>query len=81
MQINQSIVISNLASELDRIEGVQSVVDIKITNLYDTLNGYSGNIYNIDTATKNGIIYPSLDPCIFEVKYPNLDIQGRVVAF
>ena len=53
---------------------------IIITNKYKTANGYSGNLYDIDTATKNGIIYPSLDPSIFELKYPGIDIEGRVVG-
>ena len=35
---------------------------------------------DIDTATKQGVIYPSLDPSIFEVKFPNQDIKGRVVT-
>jgi hypothetical protein len=25
------------------------------------------------------MIYPSLDPCVFEVKYPNKDIKGRAL--
>jgi hypothetical protein len=41
--------------------------------------GYSGNVYDIKAATRNNIIYPSLDPSIFEVKYPDTDIKGRVV--
>ena len=81
MQINQSIVISNLMSELDRVEGVQTVVDITIENLFDTNEGYSGNVYDIKTATKNKTIYPSMDPAIFEVKYPDKDIKGRIVTF
>ena len=28
----------------------------------------------------NNVVYPSLDPMIFEVKYPNNDIQGRVTT-
>jgi len=24
-------------------------------------------------------LYPSLDPSIFEIKYPNADIKGKVV--
>ena len=79
MQINGPLNISNLISQLDRLEGVQSIPSLQITNLYDTNNGYSGNVYNIDSATRNNIVYPSLDPCIFEVKYPNADIKGRVV--
>lgn len=79
-QINQPIVISKLYTDLDRIEGVQTVTRIKIVNLYETVNGYSGNVYDIAAATKAGVIYPSLDPSIFEVKYPNKDIIGKVVT-
>lgn len=80
-QINQPIVISNLFTELDKVEGVQTVVDVKIKNLYDTTLGYSQHAYNIQEATKDGIIFPSLDPSIFEIKYPDNDIIGRVRAF
>ena len=79
MQINGPLNISNMISQLDRLEGVQSIPSLEITNLFDTNNGYSGNVYDINAATKNSIVYPSLDPCIFEVKYPNADIKGRVV--
>jgi hypothetical protein len=79
MQINGSINISNIISELDRLDGVQSIPELVFTNLYDTHAGYSGNVYNIDLATRNGILYPSLDPCIFEIKYPDNDIKGRVI--
>jgi len=81
MQINEPVMLSNLYSEMDRVEGVQSVTDIEITNKYDTNEGYSGHVYDIEAATKNRIIYPSLDPCIFEIKYPNKDIKGRTVTF
>ena len=80
-QINQPIVISNIFTELDKVEGVQSVVDVKLVNYYDTTLGYSGNAYDIQSATRNGIIFPSLDPSIFEIKYPDNDIIGRVRAF
>ena len=79
-QINQPIVISNVYTELDRVEGVQSVTTVKIVNLYDSKTGYSGNVYDIDAATKAGVIYPSLDPSIFEIKFPNNDIIGKVVS-
>ena len=79
MQINASINISNLMTELDRIDGVQSVVGLDIINKYDRNRGYSGNIYDIRSATKHNIVYPSLDACIFEVKYPDSDIKGRIV--
>ena len=79
MQINEPLILSSLTSELDGIEGVQSVLDIEIVNLYDEAAGYSPNFYDVEGATKNKILYPSLDPCIFEIKYPNKDIKGRVV--
>ena len=80
-QINQPIVISNLFTELDKVEGVQTVVDVRITNLTDIDAGYYPNAYDIRSATKDGIIFPSLDPSIFEVRYPDNDIIGKVRAF
>ena len=79
MQINGPINISNLISELDNVGGVQSVASLEFTNLFDTESGYAGNVYDIKAATKNNILYPSLDPSIFEIKFPNNDISGRVV--
>jgi len=80
-QINQPIIISNVFTELDKVEGVQTVADVKIFNLYDPTLGYSGNAYDIPLATRDGIIFPSLDPSIFEIKFPDNDITGRVRAF
>jgi len=79
MQINGSIDMNAIRADLDLVEGVQTVTSFEIENKYSTANGYSGNLYDIASATKHGILYPSLDPCIFEVKYPNRDIQGRTV--
>lgn len=79
-QINQPIVISDIYTLIDRIDGVQTVKSVNITNKYGESNGYSKYAYDISAGTLNGIIYPSLDPSIFEVKYPNTDIQGRVTT-
>ena len=51
---------------------------ILVENKYKTSDGYSGNFYNISSGMVNGVLYPALDPSIFEVKYPNSDIQGKV---
>jgi hypothetical protein len=64
---------------LDRVEGVQTVKNIEITNKYGNNLGYSQYGYDIKGATYNNVIYPSLDPSIFEIRYPDTDIQGRVV--
>ena len=53
---------------------------VVIQNKFQTSSGYSGYVYDIQSVIKDGVIYPSLDPCIFEVKYPNIDIQGRVIG-
>ena len=78
-QINQPILLRDLYVRLDRIIGVQTVKDIKITNKAGTTSGYSQYSYDISSATQNQVIYPSLDPSIFEVKFPDNDIKGRVV--
>ena len=79
-QINQPIILSDLFVALSRVNGVQSVSLIKITNKVGTNNGYSQYAYSIEGATVNNTIYPSLDPMIFEVKYPLTDIKGRIVT-
>ena len=79
-QINQPIILRNIYILLDKIKGVQTVKDITITNLSGINLGYSPYSYDIEAATISNVIYPSLDPSIFEVKYPDQDIQGRVVS-
>ena len=79
-QINQPIVLSDLGYEISLVDGVASVTDINIVNKYRTSQGYSGNGYDVEGALKNGILYPSLDPSIFEVKFPLKDIRGEVIG-
>jgi hypothetical protein len=78
-QINEPIILRDLYVILDEVEGVQTVKNITISNKVGTALGYSEFAYDIPGATINNVVYPSLDPMIFEVKYPNTDIQGRVV--
>jgi hypothetical protein len=78
-QINQPIVVPNLYVLLDALDGVQTVRSVKIENIAGTTSGYSPWAYDMDGANQNGTIYPSLDPSIFELKNPNIDIKGRVV--
>jgi len=78
-QLNQPIMIRDLYILLDKIKGVQTVKNVSITNKAGTSTGYSQYAYDIEGATQNQIIYPSLDPSIFELKYPNQDIKGKVV--
>jgi hypothetical protein len=80
-QFNQPILLNDLAAKLSVVEGVQALVNIQIKNNVSKASGYSGNEYNIEMATSNNVIYPSQDPCIFEVKFPDADIRGKVVGY
>ena len=77
-QINEPINIGDVNSLLYTINGLKTVNNVIFTNLFGENSGYSKFKYNFDAATRNGTIYPSLDPSIFELKYPNTDIIGRV---
>ena len=77
-QINQPITLSDIQSKLLQVKGVQSVVKLEIINKQG--GNYSQYGYDIAGATKNGNVYPSLDPAVFEIRFPDVDIQGRVVV-
>ena len=78
--INQPIILRELSTLLDTVDGVQTVQNITISNKAGTTSGYSQYAYDIQGATQGGVIYPSLDPSIFEVKNPGIDIKGKVVS-
>ena len=77
--INQPIVLADITSRLLQVKGVQNVIKVEITNKQG--GDYSPYAYDIPGAIRLGNIYPSVDPSIFEVRFPNTDIQGRVVPF
>jgi len=89
-QINQPIMLSDIAYQLSVVEGVASLVapivdnpnliNVTNSNSFETSNGYSGNLYDIAKGTLDNIVYPAVDPSIFEIKYPNTDIIGNVVG-
>ena len=79
-QINEPILLRDIYVTLDRIEGVQTVKNVEIVNKTGAGLGYSEYAYDTKGATINNVVYPSIDPMIFEVKYPDSDIQGRVVS-
>ena len=80
-QINQPIIESEVYNIIANVKGVQSVTNIIFKNISGIASGYSQYKYDFETATKQGIIYPSLDPSIFEIKYPNSDIQGKITQY
>lgn len=78
-QINQPIYISDIYNILSQIKGVQNIMSVKLTNLSG--GQYSEISYDFQGALKNNIIYPPVDISIFEIKFPDTDIRGRVVSF
>ena len=79
--INQPIIISEIENLIAGVLGVQTLENVKLENVNGTSLGYSQYKYDFGQATKKGIIYPSLDPSIFELKNPNTDIKGKVITY
>ena len=77
--INQPILLKDISILLDKVEGVQTVTNVEIKNIAGASKGYSDYSYDTLAATDKGVIYPSVDPMVFELKYPQADIVGRVV--
>ena len=80
-QINQPIPKYDVINIISNVKGVQSLMGVTFKNFYDSDKGYSGNIYDLTSAERKGVIYPSLDPSIFEIKFPDTDITGQVVSY
>lgn len=76
--INQPINLSDIYTLLDKVKGVQTVQKINIINKVG--GDYSQYGYDIVGATRKNVVYPSYDPMIFEVKFPDLDIKGRITT-
>ncbi len=76
-QINEPIILRDITNLLDNIEGVQTVKNVLVSN--KTSGDYSTYSYDVEGATINQVVYPSIDPMIFEVKFPNSDIKGKIV--
>jgi hypothetical protein len=79
VSIMQPIEIGEIELKLTKVSGVRSVVDVEIVNLTTEDGNYSENEYDIKAATTGKTIYPSMDPSIFEIKFPKKDIIGRII--
>ena len=58
---SQPINLSQLQLEIAKVDGVQSVANLDVHNLTTLDGNYSSVSYDIASATKNGIVYPSVD--------------------
>ncbi len=82
--INQAIILNDLFINLAAVEGVQSVVNLEIFNRYAFKDGgdYEGFRYDIPGNALdevNKVVFPSLDPMIFELRFPDSDIIGSAI--
>ena len=80
-QVNQPIIKSEIMNLIGAVRGVQTVEKVKLENIFGETQGYAQYKYDFEQATKKEVIYPSLDPSIFELKYPDNDISGRVITY
>lgn len=80
MQIKQPIYLNDLANTLNKISGVRTVNEINFVCKHDPAGiTYSSVYYDIAGATKDGVVYPSMSPSIFEIRYPATDIVGSAL--
>ena len=78
-QVNEPIIYRDVFNLLDKIEGVQTIKNVFFTNKTITDGDYSQYAYDVEGATINQVLYPSIDPMVFEVKFLNSDIKGKIV--
>ena len=76
--IGEPLVITDLFKALKDVDSVVDVVKVNVMNKSGA--PYSEVLFNIDKATSTtGRIVTPPRTAIFEIKYPSIDIKGRVV--
>lgn len=78
--IDQPIIVSDIHNIIYNNVGVVSVTEVKIKNLNNLVNGknYSNIQFDVESNTIKGILVGP-PGSIFEVRYPDFDIEGTVV--
>jgi len=80
-QINQPVIINEVYNVIGAVKGVQNVEHVRLVNKTGAALGYSQYSYDFEAATINNVLYPSMDISIFELKYPNIDLTGRITRY
>lgn len=77
-QIGESFRKLDIYREIQKIDGVLDVIDIKIRNITDA--GYSATGFNIEeNTTEDGNVILMPRNAIYEIKFPTVDIAGKAV--
>jgi len=79
-QINQPIIIADVSNLILNTQGALSLIELKFTGISGNVDGksYSSYTYVPSENLSKGIYYPPPGG-IFEIKYQNSDIVGRVI--
>ena len=79
-QIDQPVNMTDISLLISTTEGVNSLLSLNFFNRNGIFEGrsYEPSSFNIRSNTKKGIIYPTANG-IFEMKFPDDDIIGRVL--
>lgn len=79
--INQPLVKSDIIATIFSHQGVISVNNLNVKNLYGVIKNreYSSTVFDVKANTKNQIVYPPTG-AIFEVRYPDTNIIGKAVS-
>ena len=77
--IDQPIIMSDVTNLIYKIPGVISVEKIEFRSISGVLDNrtYSEHYFDVSANTKRGIVIP-LPGSIFELRYPDFDIEGKV---
>jgi hypothetical protein len=75
--IGEHLYISELYSELDKVDGVLNVVKVKVIN--KSSGNYSNTSFNINQNTSpEGTYIIAPKNAVFELKFPSTDITGKI---
>jgi RNase P protein component len=80
VQINKPVIIGEIENIILNVPGVMSIISLNIVNKTGILDNSVYNTYSFDVKQNlsRGMLFPPIGG-IFEVKFPNKDINGRVV--
>jgi hypothetical protein len=79
--IDQPIVISDITNNIFTVPGIISINNIQFQNAIGTIANreYSSSTFDVSANTRQGIIFPP-PGSIFEMRYPEFDILGKVAS-
>ena len=77
LYIGEALYISDIYSRLNAVDGVLDVTKVKITN--KTSGQYASTVFDVNSnLSPDGSYLIAPANCIFEIKYPAVDIKGKI---